>query len=542
MVRSAAPLCVICVIPMLYHAGRWRRLACPSVSVILIYGRKEKFEVFEKSDAFKYIEEKKSVFTSASDYLWEQAELAFKEYKSAARLEEVLQEEGFAVETGLADIPTAFRAVYGSGHPVIGILGEFDALAGLSQEGGVAVRQPRITGNKGAEKCGDASDGSQSEDNDAGHGCGHNCLGSGALAGAVGAKKFLENHPEMSGTIIYFGCPGEEGKSGKAFMARAGVFDGVDCALTWHSYGTNNVFSGSTLAVINMIFKFKGVAAHAAVVPHLGRSALDAAELMNVGVQFLREHMPDDARVHYAFLDAGGKAPNVVQERAELIYKVRSPRLSDVIELAARVRRIAEGAAMMTDTELSVAYHGATSNTIPNEVLERVLWENMDAIGAPEYTAQEEDFAKAIVASYEMPEKAVDLAATLSPKWKKLLEAHYEAYGVGINNFVLPYEHWEHPIPASTDVGDVSWLCPTAMFFAQCAAAKIPEHSWQYVACNNTSIAHKGLIYAGKILAGAAIDLLMSPELVDKAKTEFEGRLDGEKYQCPLHPDEKPRL
>ena len=239
----------------------------------------------------------------------------------------------------LAGIPTAFKASYGHGRPVIGILAEFDALEGLSQEGGVAERKPKVEGGSG-------------------HGCGHNCLGSGALAGAVGAKKYLENHPEVSGTIVYFGCPGEEGKSGKAFMARDGVFDGTDCALTWHSYGTNNIFSGSTLAVINMTFKFKGVAAHAAVVPHLGRSALDAAELTNIGVQFLREHMPTEDRVHYAFLDAGGKAPNVVQETAELIYKVRSPRLEGVIELAERVKQIARGAAMMTDTSLTIGYRG----------------------------------------------------------------------------------------------------------------------------------------------------------------------------------------
>lgn len=479
--------------------------------------------MFDKNAALNTIEENKETFIQVSDALWEYSELAFKEYKSAGRLMEVLREQGFTVESGLAGIPTAFKGTYGSGHPVIGILGEFDALAGLSQEGGVAVRKPR-------------------EGSDAGHGCGHNCLGAGALAGAVGAKKFLEHNPEMSGTIVYFGCPGEEGKSGKAFMARDGVFDGVDCALTWHSYGTNNVFSGSTLAVINMIFKFKGVAAHAAVVPHLGRSALDAAELMNVGVQFLREHMPDDARIHYAFLDAGGTAPNVVQENAELIYKIRSPKLSDVIELSGRVARIAQGAAMMTDTQLTIDYQGATSNTIPNELLEQVLQENMESIGAPGYTKEEEAFARAIVASYEMPEKAVDLAATLSARWAKLLKEHYEKQGAGLNNMVLPYEHWEYAIPASTDVGDVSWICPTAMFFAQCAAAKIPEHSWQYVACNNTSIAHKGLLFAGKTLAGAAIDLFLEPSLVKAAKDEFESRLGGEKYQCPLHPDEKPKL
>ena len=488
----------------------------------LLDGVRMEEKMFSKEDAFTYIQNNEKIFTDAGDYLWEQAELA-KEYKSAAKLMEILRDEGFEVEANLAGISTAFKGVWGSGHPVIAILGEFDALAGLSQEGGVAVRRPVIPGGNG-------------------HGCGHNCLGSGALAGAVGAKKYLENHPEIGGTIIYFGCPGEEGKSGKAFMAREGVFDGVDAALTWHSYGTNNIFSGSTLAVINMIFRFKGVAAHAAVVPHLGRSALDAAELTNIGVQFLREHMPSDARVHYAFLDAGGTAPNVVSEHAELIYKVRSPQLEDVIELADRVKRIAQGAALMTDTQLEIDYHGATSNTVPNEILEHVLQKNMETVGVPEYTKEEEEFARAIVASYEMPEKAVDLAADLSPEWKKILEEHYEKRGAGINDFILPYAHWEHTIPASTDVGDVSWNCPTAMFFAQCAAAKIPEHSWQYVACNNTSIAHKGLIFAGKVLAGAAIDLFSFPDIAAKARDEFNRRLNGRVYRCPLHEGEMPKV
>lgn len=479
--------------------------------------------MYNKESVWDYIDKNSKIFTDAGDYLWEQAELAFKEYKSAAKLISVLKDEGFDIEEGLAGIPTAFKASYGHGRPVIGILAEFDALEGLSQEGGVAERKPKVEGGSG-------------------HGCGHNCLGSGALAGAVGAKKYLENHPEVSGTIVYFGCPGEEGKSGKAFMARDGVFDGTDCALTWHSYGTNNIFSGSTLAVINMTFKFKGVAAHAAVVPHLGRSALDAAELTNIGVQFLREHMPTEDRVHYAFLDAGGKAPNVVQETAELIYKVRSPRLEGVIELAERVKQIARGAAMMTDTSLTIGYRGATSNTIPNQALEEAIQKNMEEIGVPSYTKEEEDFARAIADSYEMPDKAVDLAANLSPLWKDILEKHYKEKGVGLNNMVLPYQHWEDTIPASTDVGDVSWICPTAMFFAQCAAAKIPEHSWQYVACNNTSLAHKGLIYAGKILAGTAVDLFENLKIVEKAREEYEKRLGGRKYQCPLHPDELPEL
>lgn len=479
--------------------------------------------MYNKEGIFKYIEEQQQTFIDISDAIWGYAELAYHEEHSAAILMEALEAEGFEVESGLAGIPTAFRASYGTGHPIIGILGEYDALDGLSQVAGVSERQPLSIGG-------------------AGHGCGHNCLGSGALAGAIGVKKYLENNPLISGTIVYFGCPGEEGKSGKTFMAREGVFDRMDCALTWHPYGTNNIFSGTTLANVNIIFNFKGVASHAGASPELGRSALDAAELMNIGVQFLREHIPDSARIHYAFLDAGGKAPNVVQEKASLLYKIRSPRTEDVVELKERVIRIAQGAAMMTDTLVSMEYHAAASNIIPNAVLEKVVQKNMEDIGAPVYTHAEERFAKDIVASYELPEKSVDLAARLSPVWGRILEEHYAAHGVGINNMVLPYQHWDNVTAASTDVGDVSWICPTTMFFTQCAAAKITEHSWQYVACNATSLAHKGLIFAGKILAGSAIDILENPKLVEEAWTDYEQYLKGRSYRCPLYPGEKPRL
>lgn len=480
--------------------------------------------MFNKNDAIAHIEQNKEFYCKLSDEIWNYAELAFKEFRSAGALMAALRQEGFSVEEQLVKgIPTSFKGVWGHGRPIIAILGEFDALAGLSQEGGVARRQQR-------QSSGDAMD------TEAGHGCGHNCLGAGALAGAVAVKHFLENNPGMSGTIIYFGCPGEEGLAGKAHMAGAGCFDGIDCALTWHPYGTNNIFSGSTLATASLIFKFKGIAAHASVAPHLGRSALDGAELMNVGIQFLREHMPMDARIHYAFLDAGGKAPNVVQERTVLKYMIRAPHMAQVMELVERVIHIAQGAALMTDTQMTYDYYSADSEQIPNAVLERVLQNNLEAIGVPAYTVEERAFAASIVSSYELPHKAMDLAANLSPQWKRLLEQHYNDHGVGINDFVLPYQHWDHPIPASTDVGDVSWNCPTAMFFAQCAAAKIPEHSWQYVACNNTSLAHKGLIYAGKVLAGAAIDLLTDPELVVQARALFDANLQGKKYQCPLTP------
>lgn len=477
----------------------------------------------EKEKAFASIMEKSEQYIQASDHIWEYAETSFQEKKSSRELIQILEKEGFTVEEGLAGIPTAFMGTFGKGSPVIGILGEYDALAGLSQAGGAVQRKP-LTGNGN------------------GHGCGHNCLGTGALAGAVAVKNYLQAHPEISGTIIYLGCPGEEGSSGKTFMAREGVFDRLDAALTWHPYATANVFSGSTLAVIHLEVEFSGIAAHAAVTPESGRSALDAAELMNVGVQFLREHMSDKSRVHYSFLDAGAKAPNVVQAYTKMAYCIRAPRAAEVIALCERVKKIARGAAMMTETTVNIRYESALSEIIPNTVLEKVLQKNLEEAPFPEYTEEEFAFGAAINESYEQPESAGDLAAKLNPEWKKILMEHAEKKGWSLNNLILPYRHWEEAIPASTDVGDVSFICPTAMFFAPTAAARIPEHSWQYVSCNRTSIAHKGLLYAGQVLAGACIDLLEEPELLKAAREDYLEHLDGRTYQCPIPKEVQPSV
>lgn len=476
-----------------------------------------------KEQAIQTISEKSAEFIEASDCIWDYAETAMEEFQSADKLIGVLEEEGFAVERGTAGIPTAFLGTYGKGKPVIGILGEFDALSGLSQQAGVAFRNPLAHTING-------------------HGCGHNCLGSGSLAAAVAVKEFLKNNPEQQGTVVYFGCPGEEGGSGKGFMARAGVFDRLNAAITWHTYGTNNVYSGSTYALFQVKYRFEGIAAHASAKPEQGRSALDAAELMNVGVQFLREHIPSSARIHYAFTDVGGKAPNVVQPSAELVYLMRAPEVDQLQKIYQRVSNIAKGAALMTDTKLNIRFENAVSNLIPNKTLEQVLQINFEQTHLPVYTQKERDFAAQIVASYEIGEEAIDFASRLSPVWKDILERRYAENGADINDFVLPYQHSEEALPVTTDVGDVSWICPTAQIFAQTAAAKIPEHSWQYVACNKASIAHKGLLLAGQVLAGAAIDLITQPDLVEKAKAEHQKRLNGKTYCCPIPADVQPDL
>ncbi len=474
-----------------------------------------------KAQAIAGVDAKKDMYIDANDRIWEYAETAFEEYKSMDKLCELLEKNGFKVEKNVADIPTAFSGTWGSGSPVIGFLGEYDALSGLSQEGGNPVKTPIEPGKPG-------------------HGCGHNCLGVGSLAGAVAAKEYLEATGK-SGTIVYYGTPGEEGGSGKAFMAREGVFDNLDIALCWHPSTANMIFTGSSNANVQVLYKFKGVSAHAAGDPHLGRSALDAVELMNVGVQFLREHMVDAARIHYAIMDTGGYSPNVVQPKASVLYLIRSPRNAQVQELYERVNKIARGAALMTETELEIDFVKGCSNLIVNATLEKALYKNMQEIPVPTYTEEEKAFAAEVQKSYENPgdeyTKFMDkFGDHMTPEVEEKLKAR-----PSLNDFLMPYLNSTTPMAGSTDVGDVSWVAPTAQINVVTTAAGTPGHSWQYVACNKTSIAHKGVLYTGKVLGATAIDLINNPELVAEAKAEHQKRLGGESYVCPIPAGIKPR-
>ena len=475
-----------------------------------------------KAEAIRIIDEKQALLDDVNDSIWEYAETAFQEFKSMDKLCEALEQEGFKVEKGVGDIPTAFTGTYGHGKPVIGLLGEFDALSGLSQVGGCPEKKALVPGA-------------------AGHGCGHNCLGTASLAAAIAVKNYLENNPQVSGTVIYFGCPGEEGGSGKAFMAREGVFKDLDAAITWHPASTNNVTSGSSLANYQVKYRFYGTAAHAAGDPHLGRSALDAVELMNVGVQFLREHMIDEARVHYAILDAGGYSPNVVQPYAEVLYLIRSPKNSQVEELYQRVNKIAQGAALMTETRMEMEFIKGCSNTIPNNVLEAQLYENFKEIGVPKYTPEEHEFARQIIAHYEAGPNAMDGAAGTTKAWGKELAEYQAEHGVSLNDFLLSLQSYDKASAGSTDVGDVSWNCPTAQIHVVTTAAKTPGHSWQFTSCNRTSIAHKGVNCAGKVMGATVIDLIENPEIIKKANEEFLERLGGETYKCPIPAGIKPQ-
>ena len=467
----------------------------------------------DKQFLCELIDSKADFLNDLGDRIWEHPELAFTEHTSAEVLLEALEKEGFEVTRNIADIATAFSGRYGSGKPVIGILGEFDALSGLSQQSGLTEKQPIIPG-------------------ECGHGCGHNNLGVGSLAAAIAIKEYLKATGK-SGTVIYYGCPGEEGGSGKAFMAREGVFDELDCSFCWHPGTTNSVTSGSSLANYQILYSFTGVSAHAAGAPHLGRSALDAVELMNVGVNFLREHVIQEARMHYAIVNAGGFSPNVVQPTADVLYLLRAPKTGQVQEIYERVNDIAKGAALMTGTSVNIKFIKACSNTVLNYTLEKVLQENMEAIPLPEYT--EEDFAFAQAINESVENKTLPLTSAIekapTPEIADFLRENREK---AILDFVLPLVHSEAAGGGSTDVGDVSWVCPTAQISTSTWSSMTPGHSWQIVSQGKSAQAHKATLYAGKVIAAAIVDLIEDPSIIEKAKDEKFKKLGGEPYKCPI--------
>ena len=469
-----------------------------------------------KQIAISAIEEKSEVFTSLSDKIWEYAELSLKEYKSAKEYVKLLSELGFEAREKVSGIDTAFLGKFGRGAPVIGILGEFDALSGLSQKGASAKKEPlEPSGN--------------------GHGCGHNMLGAGALAAAYGVKEYLSKTGKP-GTVIFFGTPGEEGGAGKAFMAKTGEWRKLDAALTWHPSDTNEIVSGTCNSCIQVLYKFYGVASHAAGDPENGRSALDAVELMNTGVQYLREHVKSDARIHYAIIDGGGFSPNVVQPTASVLYMTRSLLVKDTLELQARVDKIADGAAMMTETTYERVFIDGCSNTVPNHTLEELLYKNMKEVGIASYTDEEWEFAGALKATYETYDIPT-VAARYDDGAKALVKELSLDGKKALYDFIAPLYGGDFFMAGSTDVGDVSWQTPTAQINTVCFAGGAPGHSWQNVSIGKSTIGHKGLISAGKILAASAVELFESPEILAKAKLEFDSATDGA-YYCPIPENE----
>ncbi|WP_019564704.1 M20 family metallopeptidase [Agrobacterium sp. 10MFCol1.1] len=464
------------------------------------------------------IESIKPHFTTLSDSIWDFAELKFEERQSAGVLANALEENGFVVRRGVAGMDTAFIGEFGHGKPVIAFLGEFDALAGMSQMAGVAEAKPLQP---------DAS----------GHGCGHNLLGVGSLMAAIALARHLKAN-NLPGTVRYYGCPGEEGGSGKTFMVRAGLFDDVDAALTWHPAPFNGVRSTNNLAVLEYFYRFKGVASHASNAAHLGRSALDAVELMNVGVNFLREHMPQDCRVHYAITDAGGKAANVVQAKAEVLYLIRAPEMRQALDLAARVDKVARGAAMMTETEVEIVFDTASTNLLPNITLETAMHENMVALGPIAFDEADQAFAKVIQDTFT--EEAIKSSIRLYQIKGDVFSNGKIDGSTPLHLGLRDFEGQSHFRAGSTDVGDVSWVTPTAQCWTPAWAIGTNPHTWQVVAQGKSPAAHKAMAHAAKTLASTGLSLMTSPELLESVKKEWLEKTEGSDYVCPIPADVMP--
>ena len=471
----------------------------------------------EKQFLYDAVEENASAIISLSDKIWDLAELSMEEYQSAEYYCDLLEREGFTVARQLCGIPTAFSGSFGDGAPRIGILGEFDALSGLSQVPGGVQRQCLVEGGSG-------------------QGCNHNLLGAASFGAALAVKKAIEAGL-LHGTVIFYGCPGEEGCAGKTFMARDGMFRDLDAALTWHPGDTNEIKVGASAACIQVEYSFHGIAAHAAGDPYNGRSALDAVELMHVGVQFLREHMPPNSSIHYSIPDGGGVSPNVVQPSAKTIFMVRGETVRKAKALLERVNNIAKGAALMTDTSFTLRQIDGTASTVGNQVLEELMYENLKQAPIPTYTEAEREYAQKLRQTFT-PELPGELTKT-NPTVRAFVLGETENGKRDINDFIMPYvPSWAYS-PGSTDVGDVSWLTPTAQFSTACRVSGSPGHSWQNVSIGRTSIAHKGMLQAAKVLAGTAADLMRDPALLARAREEFL-QAAAEGYDCPIGPELQP--
>ena len=461
-------------------------------------------------EIWRLVDAEQADFIALSDRVWDMPELCYAEVRSCAEHTAMLQAKGFRVTQDVAGIPTAVMGEAGEDGPVIAILGEYDALPGLSQEAGVAQQKPLPGPGFG-------------------HGCGHNLLGSASMLAATAVKDYLEANG-IKGRVRYYGCPAEEGGAAKGFMARAGAFSDVDVAISWHPSSFSGVNPAVSLANTRIDFSFHGRASHAAASPHLGRSALDAVELMSVGVNYMREHMASDARVHSAILDAGGVAPNVVQAFAKVRYLIRAATLPELSRLIERVRKIADGAALMTETRVTSQVISAVSNLLANTPLEQAMQDNLDRLGPPPFDAEDR-------------RGAAEFQATLS---EEDLEAAYRRAGVPVKrdaplcDAIIPADAKPSGGIGSTDVGDVSWVVPTVQARGATYAVGTPGHSWQLTAQGKMPAAHKGLVHVAKVMAGTALDVIRDETLRARAKADHQARLGKTPYVCPLPADLEP--
>lgn len=451
--------------------------------------------------------------------IWDASEGLYQEKISAKALTDCLKQHGFRVECGVGCLPTAFQAVYGTEGPSIGFLAEYDALDGLSQKAGLFHQECR-------------------PETTFGHGCGHNLLGTAVIGAAILAKDYLQEK-HCPGKIVVYGCPAEEGGSGKTYMARAGAFEDIDAALTWHPCTINSSMGCRTLANIQAVFRFTGKASHAAIAPEAGRSALDAVELMDVGCNFLREHMDMTDRIHYAIRDSGGSAPNVVQSYAEVLYLIRSERNESAKELFDRVVDVAKGAALMAETEMEMQIESAVSDTIPNEVLGKLAYEVMVQLQPPVYNEVEREYIRHW---HELVgENAVLNDDGAVPHYdmnlrRNLIAEHPMA------DFVLPYKLVQQVQQGSSDMGDVSQKVPLIQIQTACFAQGTPPHSWMWVTQGTSAFAVKGMLYAAQVMADIAQRLIESRELMEQVKSEFCRRKGNRQYICPIPKEVSPNL
>jgi aminobenzoyl-glutamate utilization protein B len=449
-----------------------------------------------KDKIIENIAKKEAFYAGIEKKIWGFAEVGYHEDKSSALLQETLSKEGFKIEKGVADIPTAFTATFGEGKPVIGILGEFDALPGVSQ---------------------DSIPEKKSLNGIAGHACGHHLFGTASSAAAIAVKDFMKAN-NIKGTIRFYGCPAEEGGSGKVYMVRAGLFNDVDVVVHWHPGASNSASFGTSLANKSGKFRFYGVSAHASASPEKGRSALDGVEAMDNMVNMMREHVPSDTRIHYVITN-GGKAPNVVPDFAEVYYYARNPRRDVVMDVWGRIEKAAQGAAMGTGTKVEWELTGGTYELLPNETLATVMHKNLTKVGGMEYTAEEKAFA----------EKIVKTMGIETPKYE-------DATGI------KPLIGERSGSGGSTDVGDVSWTVPTVGLSTATWVPGTPAHSWQAVAAGGMSIGRKGMMIAAKTLALTTIELFENQALITKAKEEFDQKRGANFKYSSLVGDRKPAL
>ncbi len=467
----------------------------------------------DKEYAFNWIENNKQLIVEMSDKIWDFAELGLIEFKSSALLADELEKHGFRVERGIAGMPTAFIATWGEGKPVIGIMGEYDALPGLSQK--------RVPWKETLEK------------GKPGHGCGHNIHGTSGVAAAIAVKKAMENYG-TKGTIKFFGCPAEENFSGKVFMVREGYFNDVDAVISHHPDTMNDVSLMSCLAVNSVKFHFYGKASHAGGSPEQGRSALDAVELMNIGVNYLREHVIQDARIHYV-IEKGGDQPNIVPPYARSWYYVRAPERDQMEFIYHWILEIAKGAATMTRTDVKTEFLEGSYNVIPNRTISELIVKNMRKIGLPKYNDEDLKFTEEIAETIGPEMKIAQLKKSKRPHWERLVDK--------LIDDEIPDPWGEGEVShGSTDVADVSWQAPTVEFGTATWVLGTPAHSWQAVAQNGVGIGHKSLIFAAKVMATTAIDLFTNEDALSKAKEEHKQRIANKKYRSPIPPDHKPPL